>query len=136
MSPMPLSRRTRVLLSCWAAAVLAACGGSERDATAAEEPVSVAPSPAPGSAPSPAESTATLQWSAAGDPRVVAYRVYSGTAPRSYQQARGSGVEVGTSSTYVFGGLQRGQTYYFAVTAYDAAGNESDFSAEASKTLP
>jgi hypothetical protein len=28
------------------------------------------------------------------------------------------------------------RTYYFAVTAYDNSGNESDFSAEATKTIP
>jgi hypothetical protein len=43
-------------------------------------------------------------------------------------------VSAGTS--YVASGLQRGQTYYFAVTAYDGSGNESDFSAEASKPIP
>jgi hypothetical protein len=31
--------------------------------------------------------------------------------------------------------LPVGQTYYFAVTAYDAAGNESAFSAEGSKVV-
>jgi hypothetical protein len=32
--------------------------------------------------------------------------------------------------------LPGGRTYYFAVTAFDAGGNESAFSAEASKAIP
>jgi fibronectin type 3 domain-containing protein len=67
---------------------------------------------------------------------VVAYRVYWGTSPRSYQQGRGSGVQAGATTTYVIGNLQSGRTYYFAATAVDAAGNESDYSSEASKAIP
>jgi hypothetical protein len=37
--------------------------------------------------------------------------------------------------TYVFASLSSG-THYFAVTAYDSAGNESVFSNEASKEIP
>jgi hypothetical protein len=57
-------------------------------------------------------------------------------APRTYQQARGSGIDAGLTTSYVVTPLQRGQTHYFAVTSYDAAGNESAFSAEASKAVP
>jgi hypothetical protein len=39
------------------------------------------------------------------------------------------------SSSHIVGNLPAGSTYYFAVTSYDAAGNESDFSAEASKAI-
>jgi hypothetical protein len=80
--------------------------------------------------------TATLQWGVSSDSRVVGYRVYSGFGPRTYEQARGNGMSAGTSTSYVVNGLQRGRTHYFAVTAYDASGNESDFSAEASKNIP
>jgi hypothetical protein len=67
---------------------------------------------------------------------VVGYRVYSGLTPHAYDQARGAGMVVSAGTTYVASNLQRGRTYYFAVTAYDGSGNESDFSAEASKTIP
>jgi hypothetical protein len=77
-----------------------------------------------------------LSWSATGDSRVAGYRVYWGTAPRTYNQALGSGLGAGTSTSYTVGNLPSGRTYYFAVTAYDAAGNESTFSSEASKTMP
>jgi fibronectin type 3 domain-containing protein len=66
---------------------------------------------------------------------VVGYRVYWGTASRAYQP-RGSGTLAGAGNSYVVGNLQSGRTYYFAVTAYDGAGTESDFSAEATKTIP
>ncbi len=41
----------------------------------------------------------------------------------------------GTSTSYVVNSLPSGQTYYFAVTAYDGNGNESAFSDEAVKTI-
>lgn len=41
-----------------------------------------------------------------------------------------------TSPSYVVNNLTSGRTYYFAVTAYDAAGLESAFSAEAVKAIP
>jgi len=95
------------------------------------------PPPPPAPAPAPAAvGTATLQWAASSDSRVAGYRVYWGTNSRSYQQGRGSGAPAGLSVSYVVGSLQSGRTYYFAVTAYDASGNESAYSAEASKTIP
>jgi fibronectin type 3 domain-containing protein len=83
--------------------------------------------------PPPTAGTATLQWSASSDSRVVGYRVYWGTASRTY----GSSGQANVGSTnYTVGNLPSKQTYYFAVTAYDNAGNESAFSSEASKTIP
>ena len=60
------------------------------------------------------------------------YRVYWGTATRTYA----SSAQAGTATGYTISRLPSGHTYYFAVTAYDAAGTESAFSAEASKTIP
>ena len=76
-----------------------------------------------------------LQWSASSDSRVVGYRVYWGTASRSYQ-TRGTGAPANGGTSHVVGNLTSGRTYYFAVTAYDNAGSESAFSAEASKAIP
>ena len=59
------------------------------------------------------------------------YRVYWGTATGTY----GSSAQAGATTGYTIGSLQPGFTYYFAVTAYDASGAESAFSAEASKTI-
>ena len=44
-------------------------------------------------------------------------------------------VEVQSQPAFTASGLPSGQLYYFAVTAYDAAGNESSFSPEASKLV-
>jgi hypothetical protein len=46
----------------------------------------------------------------------------------------GHSINVGNQTTYTVTGLGNG-TYNFAVTAYDASGNQSDFSNEASKTF-
>ena len=64
------------------------------------------------------------------------HRVYYGTASRDYIQAAGAGIEVGFNTTFTVAGLARGRTYYFGVTAVDAAGNESAPSNEATKFVP
>lgn len=61
---------------------------------------------------------------------VAGFKVYYGTSPRSYANS----IDVGMVSSYSVNGLAPG-TYYFAVTAYDSAGNESVFSSEVSKTI-
>jgi fibronectin type 3 domain-containing protein len=64
---------------------------------------------------------------------VAGYRVYWGTSSGSYSQSHGAGINTGSATSYTVTGLTVGRTYYFAVTAYDAVGNESAFSGEASK---
>jgi fibronectin type 3 domain-containing protein len=44
-------------------------------------------------------------------------------------------MRAGNSTTYPITGLTKGVTYYFAVTAVDATGNESAFSNEGSKLV-
>jgi hypothetical protein len=73
---------------------------------------------------------ATLQWNADVDPSVVGYRLYIGTASRTYQQV----AEAGSSSTYSLANLMSGNTYFFTVTAYNGFG-ESCASGEVSKTI-
>jgi hypothetical protein len=72
---------------------------------------------------------AKLTWNGS-QPGVSGFKVYYGTSPKSYS----SSVDVGMVSTYTVS-LPAG-TYYFAVTAYDAVGSESDFSNEATKLIP
>ena len=148
------SRSARFKISfCLLATALVACGGGGNsdavdDAQGTGSTPATSPSPAPGPSPAPSPSpspaptpappaaaTATLQWSASIDSRAVGYRVYYGTSSRNYSQARGSGIDVGASVSRTVGNLTVGKTYYFAVTAYDLAGNESDYSAEASKLI-
>ena len=80
----------------------------------------------------PTVGSATLQWSASSDSRITGYRVYWGTASRTYPQS----LDVGAGTSKVVGDLPSGKTYYFAVTAYDGSGAESAFSGEASKPIP
>jgi hypothetical protein len=80
---------------------------------------------------------ASLNWNASPEPDVVGYRVYYGTAAGTYLQARGQGIDVGEATTVTLRtGLNNGQRYYFTVTAYDRAGNESPYAAEAVKLMP
>src|SRR5262249_45074914 len=75
----------------------------------------------------------TLTWddSLNGPASVVGYRLY-------YWQAVGQtpvSLDVGKQTTYTLTGLQAGQTYSFAVTAYNSAG-ESAYSNVVSQTFP
>ena len=127
-----LSRAARIKLCLVGCAILVACGGGGSESVDSAQAGST-PSPAPG--PSPSVGTATLQWAASSDARVQGYRVYYGTSSRAYVQARGSGLDAGLTPSYVVANLPAGARYYFAVTAYDGSGSESDFSAEASKLV-
>jgi hypothetical protein len=140
------THRLRLILLSLSVAALAACGGSGGDDEGAAPVQGGTPSPSPAPSPSPSPSpppppapaavgSATLQWGSSADARVVGYRVYWGTASRDYQ-ARGTGTPANADNSHVVGNLRSGRTYYFAVTAYDSAGIESDFSAEATKTIP
>jgi len=79
-----------------------------------------------------AVSSASLQWDLNTDPSIVGYNVYYGGASRSYTNV----VSVGDTTTATIPGLVEGKTYYFAVTAYNAFGDESDFSAETTFIVP
>ncbi len=74
----------------------------------------------------------TLAWDSSTDPNVTGYKIYYGVASRVYTNT----VDVGTATTVTVSNLLEGATYYFAATAYNSVGLESDFSAEASYTVP
>jgi hypothetical protein len=76
----------------------------------------------------------TLAWDPVTAATLAGYKVHYGTSPRSYVAS----IPIGTATTYTFpdGFLLAGKTYYFAVSAYDSAGNESGYSNEVSKTFP
>ena len=82
--------------------------------------------------------SATLSWDAPqtyvdgrplGD-ALGGFKVYYGTSSRNYAHV----VDAGKVTTYNVTGLPPA-TYYFAVTAYDRSGNESDYSNEVSKEI-
>lgn len=76
------------------------------------------------------ENTATLEWDAVTDSSLSGYRIYYGTAPGTYSQPVGEGVDVGNVTSYMVTGLSSGTQYYYAVTAYDVSGRESTYSNE------
>lgn len=85
----------------------------------------------------PSEPTAFAQsakliWNPSPDTNVIGYEIYYGSASRTYTSTLVLG---NVTNTIVFG-LVAGNTYYFAATCYDAAGNESGFSDEASYAVP
>ena len=75
-------------------------------------------------------SSAALAWNAVTG-TISGYKVYVGEAPRLYTRT----ITVGTGTSTTVSSLTRGRTYYFAVTAYNSAG-ESTPSNEVSKTIP
>ncbi len=74
----------------------------------------------------------TLGWDPNTEADLQGYRVYSGTASRTYPNVS----DVGNSTSCTISGLAAGTTYFFAVTAYDSAGNEGGYSAEISYSVP
>lgn len=68
----------------------------------------------------------SLAWDPSPDSSVVGYDIYFGTTSGSYSNK--ISVENLTSATV--SNLDCGDTYYFAATAVDSNGNESDFSNE------
>jgi hypothetical protein len=72
----------------------------------------------------------SLAWDASVSAGVTGYKVYVGSSSGTY----GTPTAIGNNTAYTVTGLASG-TYYFAVTAYDAGGNESGFSNEVSKTI-
>jgi chitodextrinase len=81
-------------------------------------------------------NTVTLAWDALNVPNLSGYRVYYGTAPGTYLQAKGAGLEVGNVTTHTLTALSRGVRYYFAVTAFDTSNIESTYSNEVFEDIP
>lgn len=79
-----------------------------------------------------ADASVTLAWDASPSPEVTGYRIYYGVGSRSYTNV----VTVGNVLTATVTGLKPGVTYYFAATAFEGSGLESDFSNEVSYTVP
>jgi PKD repeat protein len=76
---------------------------------------------------------ATLAWDASTDPKVTGYKLYYGTASRTYSPTP---ISVGMVTSYTVSNLTEGARYYFAVTAHDSRGAQSAFSNEVSGTIP
>ena len=73
----------------------------------------------------------TLSWEAGSEPDLAGYKIHYGTASNSYTVH----IDVNNVTTYTLTGLTAGQTYYFAATAYDSSGNESEYSNSVSQAF-
>src|SRR5688572_368313 len=62
---------------------------------------------------------------------LAGYKLYYGSKRGQYHTM----IPLGMKTTYTVTKLSAGQTYYFALKAYDATGRESTFSREVSITL-
>ena len=77
-------------------------------------------------------ATVALAWDPVTTVPVAGYKVHYGTTPGTYPTK----VDIGNATSYTVPNLTAGATYYFAVTVYDAALNESGYSNEISYTAP
>jgi hypothetical protein len=68
------------------------------------------------------------------EPDLAGYKIYVGTNSGTYGFS-GSPFLAGKVASYTISNLPKGQTYFFAISAHDSAGNESVLSAEVSKSL-
>lgn len=73
---------------------------------------------------------ATVSWDANTESDLSGYKIYHGTSSGSYDDA----LDVGNKTSFIINNLVIGTTYFFAVTAYDFSGNESNFSEEVNFT--
>ncbi|MCS4193549.1 surface protein [Salinibacter ruber] len=83
-----------------------------------------------------APEAVSLNWTASGSANVEKYRIYRDTAPIDSSAGPESVVVYDSTTagntTFADSSITLGKTYYYRVTAVDAAGDESGFSAEES----
>ena len=80
-----------------------------------------------------AAGSVTLAWDASPGTNVIAnYKIYYGVASGTYTNT----ASAGTNTTLSISNLVEGKTYYFAATAVDTYGLESDYSTEVSTVIP
>jgi hypothetical protein len=76
-------------------------------------------------------ATVTLQWDSNRESDLAGYVVVYGTASGQLSNS----VDVGNHTSYQFTGLETGRTYFFAVRAYNAAGQMGPVSTEIRTTI-
>jgi len=124
---MSRSHRSRSFARAACALALVALAGCDSHDTVVAPPQDTVPPAAPQALYSvTGDGKVTLSWVKNTEPDLAGYRVYMGPA---YVGPYNPITTTGTT-TFVIDGLTNGTTSYFAVAAYDAAGNESDLSVE------
>lgn len=74
----------------------------------------------------------SLAWNSSSNSSVAGYFLYLGSQAGVYTNR----INIGNNTTASVSGLQEGQTYHFAVTAYSSTGIESPFSSDVSYITP
>ena len=74
----------------------------------------------------------TLAWNANTESNLAGYRLLYGTTPGTYPNT----IDAGNATTVTATGLNTGTVYYFAVVAYNSAGQTSAASSAVSHTVP
>jgi hypothetical protein len=82
--------------------------------------------------PAQAVQSVTLAWNPSTCTNVAGYNVYYGVASGAYTNM----ADPGNATSVTISALVEGTTYYFAATAYNTLGLESDYSNEADYTVP
>ena len=77
-------------------------------------------------------ATVTVAWDKNPETNVIGYELHYGTISQDYQHS----VDVENNTSHSISGLIEGQTYYFAVKAYNGEYVFSDFSEELVHTIP
>jgi len=124
-----------VLISGVLAVCLVACGDEKPEIIPATR-VSIENGATTIHEPPASPNSAFLEWDAVPYPNLRGYRVYYGPDPEMYLQLPGQGIDVGNATSHTITGLASGRRYYFAVTAVDHSGNESEFSEQVYKDIP
>jgi PKD repeat protein len=73
----------------------------------------------------------SLHWDSNSEADLAGYKVYIGTSSQQYSQT----IDVGNVTSYTASELSDGDTYFFAVSAYDIFANESGYSNEVTATV-
>ncbi|MFQ5825253.1 MAG: FlgD immunoglobulin-like domain containing protein [bacterium] len=73
-----------------------------------------------------------ISWDPNKESDLSGYKIYFGTASRSYEQV----LDVGNVTSHRISDLESGMHFFFTVTAYDFSGNESVFSEEVNIEIP
>lgn len=76
-----------------------------------------------------------VEWNPNPEADLAGYKIYYGTTSR-IQGSYAETVVISDKNLTNWSLTLPGDTYYFALTAYDSSGNESDFSVEVSAVVP
>ena len=74
----------------------------------------------------------TLAWDQNPESDIAGYKVYYGLESGAYSNV----INIGSYTSCTISGLEEGETYFIAATAYDTSGDESAYSGEITYTVP